>query len=64
MAPPVVLRFTRSEAEPRRCGESLSDCVAGVASPQLPGFRVRVPDDGVTARPDGFATASHLTVVA
>ena len=64
--PALVLRFSRSEAEPVTVPGAvmLSDWVAGAVEMQLAGVTVRVPEDGVTAMPPGSGTACQRTVVA
>jgi hypothetical protein len=64
--PPVVLRFTRSEAGPLAVlgAVMLSERVAGAVGVQLAGVTVRVPDEGVTAIPPGSGTTCQRTVVA
>ena len=62
----MVLRFSRSEAEPVAVPGAvmLSDWVAGAVEMQLAGVTVRVPDEGVTAMPPWSGTACQRTVVA
>ena len=62
----MVLRFSRSEAEPVAVtgAAMLRDSLAGAVEVQLAGATVRVPDDGVTAIPPGSGTACQRTVVA